>query len=308
MTVQTRAQRWPVLTTGVLTAGALTLLLAGCARPEGIDGDLTGEWSAMGEPVGFVPAAGTCHEGDYREVGTLQSYRPIDCAEEHVTEIVYVGEFDGEAGDRESPPEPGSQQWRDAFNACEDGAADYLGADYRYARLWLGVVVPSPQAWEGGARWLRCDVVQSENPAQIGQIRTGSLAGALADDSSELRLGCFEVTATDTDIERMDPVDCDQPHQAEFVGVWRAPDGEYPDSEDDESADLVHGGCRELIAEYVDLPVDDDLPFRTGTIVNWMAEQDWRDGDHGFRCYLWLSEDEIHESLRGDGPDALPVR
>lgn len=292
----------------VLATALVTVPLAGCAQPDGVDGDLTDGWSALGEPVGFVPAAGTCHAEPYQDEGPLEGYQPIDCAEEHVTEIVHVGEFTGAAADRATPPEPASQEWREAFAACEDGAADYLGADYRSARLWLGVVVPSTQAWEGGARWLRCDVLQYEGAIEFDSTRTGSLAGALADEASPLRLGCFEVAATEDDIERMEPVGCDDPHHAEFVGVWHAPEGEYLSGEDADTADQVHAGCRETVAEYVDLPVDGDLEFRTGTIADWMDEQDWNNGDRGFRCYLWLNGEEITESLRGAGTDAMPVR
>jgi Septum formation len=297
-----RVRQWMVVATG-----AVTLLLAGCTLPDGVDGELTDGWSAMGEPVGFVPVAGTCHAEEYQDESTLEGYNPIGCAEEHVTEIVHVGEFGEAASGRTTPPEPGSDEWKDAFNGCQDAAADYLGADYRFARLWLGVVVPSSSAWEGGARWFRCDVLQYEGQILFDATRTGSLAGALADESSELRLTCFEVDAVENDIERMEPAGCDDAHQAEFVGVWQAPDGEYLSGEDTETFEQVHTGCRETVAEYVDLPVDGDLEFRTGTIADWMDETDWNNGDRGFRCYLWLNGEELTESLRGAGPDAMPI-
>jgi len=301
VTAHRRVQRI-LLTTG--TVG----LLAGCTLPDGIDGDLTGGWTAMGEPAGFVPEVGTCHLEEYQTESTLDAYGPVDCAEPHVTEIVHVGEFAEGAGDRVTPPPTGSDEWRDAFAACADGAADYLGADYRFARLWLGVVVPSTEAWEGGSRWFRCDVLEYDDVILFGNTRSGSLAGAL-DEGSDLRLGCFEVALTDDDlIERMDSIGCDEPHHAEFVGVWQAPDGAYLDDDDEDSAERVHSGCRETVAGFVDVPVDGDLPFRTGTIADWMDEEDWENGDRGFRCYLWLSGEEITESLKGAGTDGLPVR
>ncbi|HEY8472235.1 MAG TPA: septum formation family protein [Natronosporangium sp.] len=295
----------PARRLAMVAPAAFTLLLAGCTLPDGVDGDLTDEWQPLSEPEVFVPEVGVCHAEPYDAEGTLDTYAPVDCAEEHVTETVYVGEF---TADRVTPPEPETGPWREAFGECEDGAADYLGADYRYARLWLGVVVPSTEAWDGGARWFRCDVLEYDEVIVPDATRTGSLAGALADESAELRLGCFEVDATETEVERMDPVACDEPHQAEFVGVWLAPEGDYPDGDDEAAADQVHAGCRETVAEYVDVPVDDDLPFRTGTIADWVDEEDWNNGDRGFRCYLWLNGDDINESLRGAGPDALPIR
>jgi hypothetical protein len=303
--------RWRTQGVAVATITAAGLLLAGCSLPDGVDGDVTNGWPAMAEPAVFVPEAGTCHAESYSTERTLNTYAPVDCAGEHVTETVYVAQFDEEfaATDRATPPETGSAEWRETFTACEEGAAGYLGADYRSARLWLGVVVPSSEAWEGGARWFACDVVQFEDEIEFDFVRSGSLAGVLAEEESDLRLGCFEVAVDEDDaIEQMDPVDCGEPHQAEFVGVWRAPAGGYLDGASEASSNRVHSGCRRRVAEFADLPIDGDLPFRTGTIADWMDEEDWDNGDRGFRCYLWLNGDELTESLEGAGPSAFPVR
>jgi hypothetical protein len=69
----------------------------------------------------------------------------------------------------------------------------------------------------------------------------------------------------------------------------------------------VHRACRELVAEYAGVPVDGDLPFRTGTYVDPIFDEDWDNGDRGFRCHLWLEDAELTESLKDAGPDALPV-
>lgn len=305
---QARRLRMAALAAGGVATG---LLVAGCATPEGIDGDLTDGWAAMAAPVGFVPDVGTCHLNEYQDSSTLAEYAPVSCDEPHVTEVVHVGEFTEGSAERATPPETGSDEWRGAFRGCEEGAEAYLGADFRYARLWLGVVVPSTQAWEGGSRWYRCDVVEFEDRIEFDRTRSGGLAGALADDSAGLRLGCFDVVLTDDDesIRRMDPVGCDEEHHAEFVGVWEAPaDGGYLDGDSQDSTDEVHAGCREVVAEYVDLPVDDDLAFRTGTIADWMDETDWDNGDHGYRCYLWLNGEELDGSLKDAGTDGMPVR
>lgn len=286
----------------LVTVGAAGLLLAGCATPEGIDGDLVGAWGVMPEPVGFVPEVGVCHETEYLENASLLDYQPVDCAAPHRTETVHVGVFEGEAAERVSPPEPGTAGWRDAFGQCEDGAAEYLGADFRHGPLWLGVTVPTVTAWEGGARWLRCDVVELDNDE-----REGSLAGALS-GSSDLVLGCFvaEVDADEGWVESLDPVPCTETHDTEFVGVWHSSDSSYP--ENDSAWQRIHQGCRERVAEFADVPLDDNLPARTGTIAVPMDKADWDNGDRGIRCYLWLDGFEITESLRDAGPEGLPIR
>ena len=66
--------------------------------------------------------------------------------------------------------------------------AEFLGADFRYGPVWLGVAVPTQLAWDGGARWFRCDVTELEAVAGEPVTRQGSLAGALA-SGEPLRLG-----------------------------------------------------------------------------------------------------------------------
>lgn len=291
----------------VATTGLAGLLLAGCGLPAGVDGDLTGSWAVLPEPASFSPSIGSCH-GDYQETRRLDDYDPVACGEQHLAEHAFLGEFTGAAADRATPPPTASPEWQAAYQECETGVADYLGADFRYARLWLGVTVPSTEAWEGGARWFGCEVVELTDRRGDEQSRSGSLAGALA-DGSEMLLGCFQVELDSNDrIDEMIELACEEEHQAEFVGVWHAPDGPYLALGNESNTRQVHAGCRETVAEYVDLPVDDDLEFRTGTIADWMDESDWDNGDRGFRCYLWIRDADFTRSLAGAGPSALPVR
>jgi hypothetical protein len=293
----------------VALGGALIVTLAACADlPEGVDGDLTGGWDELPDPSTFRPAAQVCHEEAYSPVASVEHYRPVDCDRPHLVETVHVAAFTGEAGDREAPPAPDDWEWRAAFAQCEEQAAEFLGAEHRYGRIWLGVGVPSQEAWDSGARWFRCDLSELEAVSGEPVMREGSLAGALADRDAALRLGCFQVNVEDGLVAEKIPVACDEPHQAEFVGTWRAPDGSYPDAEDSDAVDRVYTGCRSRIAAYTDVPDDGDVRFRVGTIVDWMSSQDWEAGDRAFRCYLWVSDGELTTSLRGAGTDELPVR
>lgn len=294
----------------VVIVGLAGVLVAGCGPPDGIDGNLTGDWPALPEPTNWVPDVGVCHPSNYKPTGPLFEYFPVDCQQQHVTETVHVGEFTGEAADRVTPPPEGSAGWRAAYAECDEAAAEYLGADFRHGRLWLGVTLPTVPGWEGGGRWFRCEVIGSGVPELTDRLaRDGSLAGALATDSP-LLLRCFEATETDDggSIDRMEPAECDESHNTEFVGIWPAPDVSYLDSEDPGAQDQVHGGCREQVAEYADVPVDGNLIFRTGTIVTWIDERDWDNGDRRFRCYLYLSDFDLTESLEGAGTGGLPVR
>lgn len=284
--------------------GVTTLALAGCGPPEGVDGDLVGGWAALPEPVLMVPEAGVCHPTQYEPTARLGTYYvPVACTERHVFETAYVGTFAGEAAERRTPPAPGTSQWHDAYRECDQEAAGYLGADFRYGQLWLGVAVPTVQAWQAGARWFRCDVVQTGN-AHRRTIQPESIRGALS-GPSELRLGCATVTELVGDVLRTDPVDCAEPHEAEFVGVWHSDQSLRPDGV---RWLRVHRACRELVAEYVGVPVDPDLPLRTGTYAEPGSDEDWDNGDRGIRCYLWLDGAELTESLAGAGEAGLPIQ
>lgn len=295
-----------------LAAGAalLPLLLAACGGgpPDGVDGDLTGDWGAFGQPVAFTPTAQVCHEEPYLPTVPAPDYQPVGCEEPHLTETVHVGVFSGKDTELEKPPPHSSSAVRRAYRECDQQVEEFLGANFRSARLWLGVAIPSKAGWQGGARWFRCDLVEVASLYGEPVERNASLAGALAEGSGGLGLRCFRAKTNDGEIEEMSPIGCKKVHQVEFVGVWRAPDGPYPDYADDSAEERVYDGCREVIAGYVDVPVDGNLVFRTGAIAHWMSEQDWQMGDRSFRCYLWLPGRDIKKSLAGAGTDALPVR
>jgi hypothetical protein len=296
------------LTGPVVAAATAIVLVTGCALPAGVDGDLTGGWAGMPEPVVFAPDPGTCHYREYRDTVPRATYVPVDCDDGYRFETVHVGEFVGEAADRVTPPPPGSPELQEAYRECDAVAAEYLGADFRHGRLWLGVARPSELAWNGGARWFRCDVGVWRAHGEFNLIRHyGSLRGALAGDS-EIALGCY-----DPDIQpgrgilEMNPVDCDEPHTAEFVGVWTASDTSYMNIAVDEDSARIHRGCRSVVAAYVGVPDDGDLRFRTGTIAWPVDPVDWAAGDRGFRCYLWLDDDPVSRSLAGASTSGLPI-
>src|SRR3954471_24982030 len=142
------------------TLSAALLLVAGCARPGGIDGDLTNGWGMMAAATGFEPVAGTCHGANYAPVGARGTYEEIDCTLRHRTETVYVGTYASPAADADEPPATGSAGARAAYKTCDEKTTAYVGGPWRTGRLWIGVTHPSSAAWAGGSRWLRCEVLE----------------------------------------------------------------------------------------------------------------------------------------------------
>ncbi|MFI7603646.1 septum formation family protein [Micromonospora sp. NPDC049366] len=285
----------------VATAGAL---LAGCAADDG-DGDLTDDWPALPVAAAFTPAAGVCHAGDFAEVVTPAAYQPVDCAGPHRVETVHVGAFPLESA---TPPAGGSAPMRGAFAECDARASGYVGDDWRAGRLRLSVALPSGAGWSAGSRWYRCDVSELNTVEAAATVvtRTGSLRDALK-GPSPLRLGCQQTrSGRGGGVQTLLPVECATRHDAEFVGVWAAPDRPYPTRDADWLP--LYTGCRTVLGRYVGVPDDTDLRYRSGVVVRPPGAGRWQAGDRGVRCYLWLSDRTVTVSLKGAGPAGLPVR
>jgi len=298
-------RRW---TAAFAVGGALALGLTGCGLPAGVDGELTNSWQPIPEPSPFVPPAEVCHPGDFAETAYLSSYSPVDCSAPHRVETVHVGTFGAEAAEATAPPAQGSPEIRVAYAECDSATSEYVGADWRLGRLWVGVAVPSPAAWEGGARWFRCDVTEVTNVEDNGGTasRTASLRDELA-EPSPLHLTCYAVRNDDNGaIDTMPAEECDEPHNAEFAGVWQAPDIEYPTR--DRDWNQFHTECRKVIGRYADVPLDGNLQFRTGVISLPGGAAEWAAGNRGVRCYLWLDERNVERSLKDVGTEGLPIQ
>jgi hypothetical protein len=292
----------------IALGGATALLFSGCGNPAGVDGDLTNDWAAMSEAKPFVPPAGVCHNADFAEVAYLSSYNPVDCTRGHRLETVYVGQFTGAAAGAAVPPVRGSAHVRAAFAECSTRTKEYVGADWLTGRLWLGVALPSPQAWSGGSRWFRCDVAEVTNAEDSGYTtsRDASVKDALK-SRSPLSLGCFQVTlAKDSSIDTMPAIQCTKAHNSEFAGVYYSRDAAYPRGS--KAFEELYDECRKVIARFAGVPVDGNIRYRTGVIAIPGSEDDWQNGNRGVRCYLWLSERKVNRSLKGAGNSGLPIQ
>ncbi|WFE37194.1 septum formation family protein [Micromonospora sp. WMMD998] len=285
----------------VLAAAAT---LAGCASSGGLDGDLTDDWAAFAPAGPFTPAAEVCQVADFTPTLALAGYDPVDCDLPHRVETVHVGAF---PADRKTPPALTSPELRAAFTECDKRAGAYVGDDWRAGRLRLGVAIPTGVGWTAGARWYRCDLTElnTVEAAAVVVVRTGSLRDALK-PPSPLRLGCQRTSRDGHRVQRLTPTDCAGAHDAEFVGVWVAPDRPFPKEPADWAP--LYAGCYSAIARFTGVPADPILRYRSDVVVRPPAAGRWAVGDRGVRCYLWLSDRTVTASLKGAGPARLPVR
>jgi putative regulator of septum formation len=289
--------------TGLVLAG---LVLAGCAgRPAGVDGDLVNNWSAMPEAKLPVPAEHACYHV-HVDAGDVETPPPpVECANTHSLETIHVGTFAGADAGRADPPPAGGPGQRAAYQECAAAAKSFLGDDWRTGRVDLLVALPSTVHWGAGARWFRCDLIEYQdlNGYEVVE-RAGSMQGSLR-PGQPLRLGCFTVTSKDDAIDVMTAVACTASHNAEFAGVFDAPDGPYPGDEKQRRA-LDGAGCRAVIAAFAAIPNDRTFQYRTGFISAPYSRSEWEQGNRGVRCYIWPGR-TLSRSLRGAGTGALPI-
>lgn len=292
---------WTAVAVGVTA----TLTLAGCGAPAGVDRDLADDWAAFPAAQAFVPEAGVCHP-TIQDVGYLSGYNPVACTASHRAETLHVGTLSGADAEEGAPPRAGSTGMRTAHAECDRQVSKALGGDWRSGRLQLSVVFPSAPAWSGGARWFRCDLAEVAS-LDDGSVtaRDASLRDALA-PGSPLALGCFNPKLSKDDIEQMRPVACTAKHHAEFVGIAQFPDLTYAQFTRDPQR--AHKACRGLIAKYVKVPNNGDLQYRAGTIIYHPLEAEWKNGDRGVQCFLWVSDRTLTRTLKGAGTKGLPVR
>jgi Septum formation len=288
--------------TGAVWRGAAVLLcaavlLAGCGRPAGVDGDLTNNWPAMAEAKAAVPEAGVCYDQAYDTTWT-GPFDTVDCAHEHHVETTYVGQFTG--ADPAAPPAAGSPGRRSAFQACMSNTDDYLGGDFHAALVFLGLVLPSANAWKGGARWFRCDVVHFKDPDGDDEVTTGSVRGGLA-GAAPLAFPCVDATEQDSEHigDLTAPVPCGGSHSAEFVGAFTAPDQPW-ESDDTKRTGIARDGCWSVLYDYLGSRHPSQL---IGLIWGNFQQDRWDLGDRGVRCYAYAetSTHKFGESVKGIG-------
>ncbi|MFI5836939.1 septum formation family protein [Micromonospora sp. NPDC051300] len=284
-------------------AGTVTAVLAGCVQTHRADGDLVDDWAALPAPRLFVPATDACLP---RLTAVVQAatYETVDCARSHLAEAVHVGTFTGPAA-LGARPEPGSPELRTARAECDQRAREMIGGDWHAARLTLNIALPPATAWLSGARWFRCDLAETDSIDNTRPVnRVGSLRGALVGDNPLVHR-CFDPKLIGANLNYMAPVLCTEPHRAEFVGVYAEADMSW--AQFARAAPAAHRRCMRLIAAFANVPDNAELPYRAGSIFYPPSQREWEEGDRGVRCFLWSDDRKLTRSMRGAGPEGLPV-
>jgi Septum formation len=294
---------------GVVLVAIAGVLVGGCSKPPGVDGDLTNGWPALPKAEIAAPTAPACYSITQRDPTLVTKFpAPVECTEAHNIETIYVGKFTGADGDRTTPPAVGSPARRAAYEQCASQAKTYLGDDWRTGNMDLFLVTPIPLHWEAGARWFRCDAMEYKDLKSYEIVnRTSSVKDALS-AGGPLRISCLTITASSAnEVTTMVGSACDTPHNGEFAGVWEAPDGPYVDDRNARTATNLTG-CRGVVAAYAGIPNDGNFQYRTGQVASphWSGKTAWDLGNRGVRCYIWTGKN-VTKSLKGAGTAGLPI-
>jgi hypothetical protein len=281
-----------VVTTALMTMG-------GCGRPPGVDGKLVDDWSAFPKAEIPVPAEHACYRPPGIDRSTLGKVQPtFDCGGGTV-ETVHVGRFGGADAAGGDIPAVDSAGMRAAYHDCDQQAAHFVGADWRTGRLGLLVTLPLPDYWAAGARWYRCDLIAYVDPAlRMPATLTESLRGTLA-GPGPYAWGC--VNFADDPTGRATQVDCGQPHNGEFAGIFDGPDGSDPLRD----AVALADGCARVIGAFVGTDAA-TVKKRVSFSLSTYGLDAWQQGNRGNRCFLRFKSAPVTRSTRGAGAGGLP--
>ncbi|MEV6971226.1 septum formation family protein [Hamadaea sp. NPDC051192] len=271
----------------VMVAMALAAALAGCDTVG--DGDLADDWRSMPSAAPFVPEPG-CHTGTVAENASRKDYAVVDCTESHVSETIYVGQLSGAIANEKSLPLATNPALAGAYTECSGRADQLLGSSWLDFLLELRLILPTAEAWLGGARWYGCDLLQ---PTSY-EDETYSKRDAALKAETAVRMGCYQ-TKVSGSTAYLTEVTCAGAHNTEYVGSFVATATQPPVSKDDWQA--LHDRCMGLVAKYLGVSysqAEDRYLDVAGT-----ASENFAAGRKGVRCFLWLRNAKMAGSAKG---------
>lgn len=294
----------------------MLLGVAGCgARVPGADGDLFDDWQPMAAPKHDLPSVGMCLDSPSKPPFDPAFVRasPIECERGHTLEVVLIGTVEGNAAQATEPPAAGSEGFQAAYAACGTAANAYVGGDWHTGMLGINVQMPTRTPWAGGLRSYVCSIFALSSAYGVMSFTSASLKGTLAGDAPKA-IRCLEVTGTKASdgwwdrLSALVPIDCGQPHEAEFVGtVQMGAGGTLP------AADVLRkwttDRCYPVVAKFMGL-TKAQFDTRDDIGLTWerMDQHQWDAGDRSVRCFaLFNPGKKARASIKGLGKKPLPV-
>jgi hypothetical protein len=289
-----------------LRLAVLALLLfatAACVEPTATAAAHRSAAPSPGPSTPPPPAVGTCRTGDPTVIGASYYTGPVDCAQPHDSETVYIGQLTAVAAALGLPPTTDDDALAAADDECARAAAAYVGGSLSTPRLLPILAVPSGADWVKGARWFECHVSElNANPnGSIFEARQGS---ARADTPQPLPPVCFKLARPGT-LAGMAAVPCSSPHSAEYVGVTM-PGRSVPAPQAAKDWAPYASQCRSEVADA--MGVSASTVDKNWGYTEFKAEDlEWRSGRRYVTCYfaLWNLK-TISRSIRDSHGSGIP--
>ncbi|MEU7865395.1 septum formation family protein [Dactylosporangium sp. NPDC049140] len=257
-----------------------------------------------GSPPAGAPKAGTCYKVDANGAKAALPWdgAPVDCAGMHTVELFHVGQvgkdllhrLDDAKGDDVKVTQ--ALLYAQARRACLVEGPLFLSGGWHEARLQIVAAWIKP-ATDG---FFGCGLAQVTGPTgDEFAPRSGSLKGALAQDSA-LAIACVK-----KDQNRLSYVQCSDPHDGEYSGVYTITPPEAPF---DEAAvqSATAKGCTSVGLGYLGLPADGGRADLSAGSVGPKTANEWLGSDQAFTCYL-MSAKPLKSSVHNLGSAPLPL-
>ena len=91
--------------------------------------------------------------------------------------------------------------------------------------------------------------------------------------------------------------DCARPHNAEFAGVYSAPDSAWVD-DDQKRDDLASHGCETVVAKFLGFSGDDFTSDYLGWEYERFDKRGWLLGDRTIQCFVLGFKDKSPNGVR----------
>lgn len=228
-----------------------------------------------------LPALGACRSLTPDDVALASNASPtLDCAKPHTAQTYAVGEVPDRlrAADYDS-----DELSAFAYETCSKKFAAFLGAD---ESLVMRTVVswawfrPTPDDWEKGARWYRCDVVgggeQSATYVDLPRDAQGLLQGRPAD--------AWLVCAAGETVADSPKVPCSEKHDWRAVTTIKVGNEPDPYPGDRLVEVTTRDFCSDSVGAWLNYPADFDFGY------TWFREAEWEAGNRRSVCWAKTSE------------------
>lgn len=215
-------------TLGALTAGAVTVLVAGPSALRSTPSPAQTELAVAESAAAASTAADSPAEQVVTEAGPgtcltwtdpdAADVAQVSCSKPHLFEVaavVTVGSRPTATVDPDAAEPPTTADLATLrTTVCSPAVHAYLSGRYDpYGRYAIGLINPGASAWKAGDRTVRCGL-QSVGRSGTLFPTTGTVASS--DSSDVVPVGtCRGIDGT----QPSDPVDCAQPHSSEAVAV-----------------------------------------------------------------------------------------